>query len=93
MNPFDGVTPSLSGLGGEANGRILLILGVIWGLCILGAAIFIIVNGARLSAARKAKNPQEAEGAKSAVVGSVIGLGVIVMAPIIVGAVVILGGL
>lgn len=90
-NPFDGVTPSIDPLGSEFNNTALLILGVIWGLVILVAAAFVVIHGLSWNtAARVTHSPEDAAQASKKFQHSVIGLAVIVGAPIIVGGVIFL---
>lgn len=90
---FDGLTPDLSALGATANGRILIILGVVWGIALLACVVMLMFTGARLSAAKKSKNPGAVEDAKGGVQWSLGGLLFCVMVPIIYGAILLLGGL
>lgn len=65
FNPFENAKPDFGALGGAFGNKTTQIVSIIWGLFMLGAAIWLMRAFGALGAAKTAQNPGAIEGAKS----------------------------
>lgn len=84
-NIFCGVTPNFDWLGPEFRTIVVVALGGALGLGLIALAFFLIKAIVGLRNAMNAKKPQEAEHARSVIIGTSIAIVALVLIPIIFG--------
>lgn len=90
-NPFDGVTPDISVFGAKFNSGIVILLGAIWGLSIIAAAVNLVPAMGKFNAAKSHHDSDGITKGKEHVIKAWAILVAVVCVPLIVGAGVVLG--
>lgn len=85
INPFDGVKPDPTWLGGNFTTQWKLALGGFWFLCILASAFWLLKAMSSLRHFKNAKMPQKAEHAKGEVIGASVMTGAVILVPAVFG--------
>ncbi|MGO1598457.1 MAG: hypothetical protein ACTHYR_04245 [Brachybacterium sp.] len=76
MNPFEGVTPSLTVFGAEVNSLVAVILGGLWALAFVACAIGALIGTGKWAMARHQQRSEEMTEAAGQLKQSLVALGV-----------------
>lgn len=86
-NPIDGVIPDFAIFGAEFTALWQKLLAGLWGLAIVAAVVFLIVNVASMATASAGNNPMEYKTSRTRALVSGISLGCLAALAVIVGAI------
>jgi hypothetical protein len=91
-NPLDGILPNFSVFGAEFTELWQKLVAAAWGIAIIIAIVFLIINITSMSTATASGNPNEYKTARNSAMYSGIAIGVLAALAVIVGAVLALFG-
>lgn len=91
-NPLDGILPDFSVFGTEFTELWQKLIAAAWGVAIIIAIVFLIINITGMATATSGGNPNDYKQARSAAMWSGISIGVLAALAVIVGAVLALFG-
>lgn len=87
QNPLDGIIPNFSIFGVEFTEAWQKILAGVWGLAIIGAIIFLILNLVKIASSSASRNPGELAVARTSAIWAAIALALLASLAVIVGAI------
>ncbi|WPO88795.1 hypothetical protein SCB71_21345 (plasmid) [Herbiconiux sp. KACC 21604] len=86
-NPIEGVIPDFSIFGAEFTALWQKVLAGLWGLAIICAIVFLLINVASMATASAGSNPVEYKTSRTRALVSGISLGILAALAVIVGAI------
>lgn len=86
-NPIDGIVPDFTIFGTEFTELWQKLFAGLWGLAIVAAILFLIVNVASMATASAGNNPQEYKTSRTKALVSGISLGILAAIAVVVGAI------
>lgn len=85
---MNGVTPSLGPFGASLGPKLIMILGLVWILCLVGAVGFVMKGGLEFAASRSGRRPGDTADGVMDIGIPVFALVILAIIPAIVSAVV-----
>ena len=87
-NPLDGVSPNIGAFGGTLQGKVTLIAGGIWGLVLVGIAIYFLMAWVKYARAKKAGMHDDLGAGAENVKTAALAFGGAVAAPALLGGII-----
>lgn len=91
-NPFDGIRPDISLIGGAAEGKWKRLVAVVWGICFAVLGVMLLFHFTALGTAKKNANPADMDAAQSRLTRTGVAFGCVSCIGIIAGAVIAIAG-